>query len=177
MDKISALMDGELDARQAEQQVGRLRHDTEARACWDTFHLIGDALRGECRFSAQFGARLYARLEQEPTVLAPRRRTPAGRATAYALSAAASVAAVALVGWVALQNAPVPPAQIAAAPAPVPVSVPVTPPPVEPVSVPSEGTMNQYIFAHQGFSPSTAIQGLAPYIRSVSAEQTTKVRE
>jgi hypothetical protein len=28
--------------------------------------------------------------------------------------------------------------------------------------------MNEYLLAHQGFSPSTAIQGLAPYIRSVA---------
>jgi hypothetical protein len=31
--------------------------------------------------------------------------------------------------------------------------------------------MNDYLLAHQGFSPSTAIQGLAPYIRSVSTTQ------
>jgi len=37
--------------------------------------------------------------------------------------------------------------------------------------------MNEYLMAHQGFSPSTAIQGLAPYIRTVSATHTTKGRE
>jgi hypothetical protein len=31
--------------------------------------------------------------------------------------------------------------------------------------------MNEYFLAHQGFSPSTAIQGLAPYIRTVSASR------
>jgi hypothetical protein len=36
-------------------------------------------------------------------------------------------------------------------------------------SVSSNGSMNEYLLAHQGFSPSTALQGLAPYIRSVSA--------
>jgi hypothetical protein len=37
--------------------------------------------------------------------------------------------------------------------------------------------MNEYLIAHQEFSPSTAIQGLAPYIRGVSATQATKGRE
>ena len=48
MDKISALMDGELDAHQSDQQYTRLKQDSEARAHWNTFHLIGDALRGDC---------------------------------------------------------------------------------------------------------------------------------
>jgi hypothetical protein len=30
--------------------------------------------------------------------------------------------------------------------------------------------MNVYLLAHQGFSPSTAIQGVVPYIRTVSAD-------
>jgi sigma-E factor negative regulatory protein RseA len=52
--------------------------------------------------------------------------------------------------------------------------VPITPSAV--VSVPSEGAMNNYILAHQGFSPSTAIQGVAPYIRGVSAGQSPAKR-
>ena len=75
MDKISALMDGELDAHQTDQQYARLKQNSEARASWDTFHLIGDALRGECRISAEFTSKVSARLAAEPTVLAPR-RTP-----------------------------------------------------------------------------------------------------
>jgi sigma-E factor negative regulatory protein RseA len=31
--------------------------------------------------------------------------------------------------------------------------------------------MNEYLIAHQEYSPSTAIQGLAPYIRTVSSAQ------
>jgi sigma-E factor negative regulatory protein RseA len=163
MDKISALMDGELDARQTDQQFARFKQDAQARECWDTFHLIGDAMRGER--SVFLATRVSERLAQEPTVLAPR-RTPARakRVTAYALSAAASLAAVALVGWVALnglvepQPAPVV-ATRAAAPAPAP----------QPANHPSDGRMNEYLLAHQEYSPSTALQGLAPYIRTVSA--------
>src|SRR5262245_7417414 len=106
MDKISALMDGELDAHQSDQQYARLKHDAEARACWKTYHLIGDALRGDAIISTDFTAKLSARLAQEPTVLAPQRSRarPMKRTTTYALSAAASLSAVALVGWVAFNN-------------------------------------------------------------------------
>jgi len=182
MDRISALMDGELDAHHSDQQYARLKHDADARACWDTYHLIGDALRGDCVGSKNLSGRLIgARLEQEPTVLAPR-RAPVKRVTAYAWSAAASLSAVALVGWIALNNPLAPPPEMEARNASVPVvepSVPVVPAsaPATLASVPSDGKMNEYLMAHQGFSPSTAIQGLAPYIRSVSATHTTKGRE
>jgi hypothetical protein len=36
--------------------------------------------------------------------------------------------------------------------------------------------MNEYLIAHQEFSPSTEIQGLAPYIRGVSSLQTVQGR-
>jgi sigma-E factor negative regulatory protein RseA len=45
------------------------------------------------------------------------------------------------------------------------------------VTVSTDGRMNEYLLAHQGFSPSTAIQGLAPYIRSVSTTRTLDGRQ
>jgi sigma-E factor negative regulatory protein RseA len=44
------------------------------------------------------------------------------------------------------------------------------------VSIPSNGNMNEYLLAHQGYSPSTTIQGVVPYIRSVSTSQPARVR-
>jgi sigma-E factor negative regulatory protein RseA len=173
MDRISALMDGELDAHQTGQQFARLKQDVQARACWDTFHLIGDAMRGERGVAPGFAARFSERLAQEPTVLAPRRK-PASRVMAYALSAAASLAAIALVGWVAING------MVEPQPAPRDViakkAQPPDPAPAQLVNLPSDGRMNEYILAHQEYSPSTAIQGLAPYIRTVSARQ-SQVRE
>ena len=172
MESISALIDGELEEHEARREVGRLKDDAALRERWDYFHLIGDTLRGErpLSLSAGFTGVFAAQLAQEPTVLAPRRSTPkVPRATTYALSAAASLSAVALVAWVAL--APTTPVGPQAGIAPgvkalAPVSMEAG---SQLASVPSEGRMNEYLLAHQGFSPSTAIQGLAPYIRSVSA--------
>ena len=168
MDKISELMDGELDERQARQQLARLKQDSELFSYWHTFHLIGDALRGERALSQDFAQRLIARLSEEPTVLAPRGREMR-RVMTYALSAAASMSAVALVGWIAFVNIPLAPQSgIAKAPNTPPQE---TAPPTQLANVPSQGKMNEYLIAHQEFSPSTAIQGLAPYIRGVSSTQ------
>jgi len=168
MEKISALIDGELEGREAQQQFARLKQHHELAHCWATFHLIGDAMRGELSLSQGFGERLTLRLAGEPTVLAPR-TVASRRFVAYALSAAASLSAVALVGWMALFNNPLAP-QPDLAQAPNTTSPAATPTPsAQLASVPSEGRMNEYLIAHQEFSPSTEIQGLAPYIRGVSS--------
>jgi sigma-E factor negative regulatory protein RseA len=170
MDKISALMDGELDGHQAREQWTRLKQDEALLQHWHTFHLIGDAMRGERVLSDRFGAQFAARLGGEPTVLAPQ-RSAIQRFVPYALSAAASLAAVALVGWVGIVDNPLaPPAEVAKAP---PAAAVATAPAVQAqiASVPNEGRVSDFLIAHQEFSPSTAIQGLAPYIRSVSNTQ------
>lgn len=162
MDKISALIDGELDEHQVEQVFSHIKQQDLLRECWDTFHLIGDTLRGDCRLSPHFGRRIVERLALEPTVLAPH-RSIAKRVTTYALSAAASLSAVALVAWVAFSSNPLnAPQEIAKA------QIHATP---QLASIPSQGNMNEYLLAHQEFSPSTAIQGVVPYIRSVSDSQ------
>src|SRR5512145_810525 len=116
MEKISQLMDGELEAREAQQQLARIRQDEQLAQCWHVFHLIGDALRGEHTLSQSFSAQVAARLTSEPTVLAPKSRV-VKRVAAYALSAAASLSAVALVAWIAYFNNPLAPQpEIAKAP-------------------------------------------------------------
>lgn len=175
MEKISALMDGELDGHHAREQWARLKQDDELLEHWHTFHLIGDALRGERALSPRFSEVLVARLGSEPTVLAPRRRAVKRFAT-YALSAAASLSAVALVGWVAFVSNPLAPqTDLAKAPIATPPAASL-PTQTQIASVPNEGKMNDYLIAHQEFSPSTAIQGLAPYIRSVSRTQEARGR-
>jgi sigma-E factor negative regulatory protein RseA len=173
MERISELMDGELEAREAQRQLVRIKQDQELAHCWSTFHLIGDALRGERPLAREISSQVSMLLANEPTVLAPR-SFAARRTATYAVSVAASLSAVALVAWIAFFNNPL-------APQPEVAKAPPAPPPAPAVSdqlasVPSEGQMNEYLIAHQEFSPSTAIQGLAPYIRSVSGTQQAKGR-
>jgi len=179
MEKVSALMDGELGDGEAKGQIARLKLDAELKYGWESYHLIGDALRGETPLTSGFTRRMADCLAQEPTVLAPQRQAAPRKFPTFAVSVAASVAGVALV-WVVMSTGGVPVGgqreQMALAPTvpPAATAPPVTAPPpvaVAPqaeISVPSEGQSNEYLLAHQGISPSTAMQGVAPYIRTVS---------
>ena len=180
MDRISALMDGELDELDGQREIARLKTNEELRSCWDEFHLVRDALRGEPLLSSGFNEKLSRRLSAEPTVLAPRRiPSRPRRVITYAMSAAASVAAVAFVVMAALgptggqigpvaEKADQPKPQLATLQAP---QAAMPPPVVQPASVPVDGRMNAYLLAHEGFSPSTTLQGVVPYIRTVSASR------
>jgi sigma-E factor negative regulatory protein RseA len=167
-DRISALMDGEVDEKSAAQWIEALTRDAEAVRTWRDYHLIGDAMRGGQRLSDGFTERLAQRLAAEPAVLAPRRiRSESPRL--FTLSAvAASLAAVAFVGWMAFAPqtgvAPAPVAQIQA------------PAEAKPVLVPLPNAANDYLLAHQGFSPRVSLQGMAPYVLTV-AEHPAEARK
>jgi sigma-E factor negative regulatory protein RseA len=165
-EKISALMDGELDERAGRGVIDALGGDAAAREAWGTYHLIGDAMRGTAPLQDGFAARVAWRLAEEPTVLAPRPLPRAEPRRWFAASAvAASVAAVALVGWVALAPQPQP----VSAPAPM-AKAPVVEAP-KPAIVPLPSGTNDYLLAHQGFSPRLSLQGMAPYVRTVSDQR------
>ena len=161
-EKLSALMDGELDDKSAAEVIQAFGTDHEAVRTWRTYQVISDAMRESRLLSADFAARLSTRLAAERTVLAPRALQAESRKW-FALSAAASVAAVALVGWLAL--------------APQPPTTPVAQvqPESKPNIVPMPSTANDYLLAHQGFSPRIYLQGMAPYARTV-AEQAVEPR-
>lgn len=98
--QVSALMDGELEEAEAACYLSRIKQSPQMRETWDTYHLIGDVLRGENFHSYQ--ARCMERIAVEPTVLAPQPvRSRPQSLLRYALSAAAAVAGVALVVWTA----------------------------------------------------------------------------
>jgi len=166
MEKLSAFMDGEAAQFEEQQALLELARDAEAREAWETWHLIGDALRGEPALRPGFTERVSRQLAAEPTVLAPRRSWR--RPVRYALSAAASFAAVAFVVGLVWQSSGLqdggPVAQRPAAPQTVAVAQPADLPAAE------RGPGNGYLLAHQEFSPSGAYQGVASYVRTVSAE-------
>lgn len=166
-EQVSALMDGQLEDADCDGCLRRLKDDEELREDWAVYHLIGDALRGTP--SRGMAASFAERLSAEPTVLAPgaapRRRVSPRRQTLYALSAAASVAAVAAVGWVALPMIQPAGSTIAQVPAPTPVAVQVTAPPQ---IVPVATGVGDYVLAHQRFAPRAAIAGVMPYVGSVA---------
>ena len=136
-DRISTLMDGELDEREAAETIAALANDAPAREAWRTYHLIGDALR------------------ESGAAAAPRRPAANSPAWRIALPAMAVAAAVALVSWVAF--APV-----------LPDKAPTSPVAQAPAIVPPPQAANDYLLAHQGYSPRVALQGMTAYVRTVS---------
>ncbi|MGA7986735.1 MAG: sigma-E factor negative regulatory protein [Burkholderiales bacterium] len=171
--KISMLMDGELGEREFEAALASLAREDEARRAWCTYHLIRDALRGENVPGTNLAAGVAARLAREPTILAPRRTVQIPvRGRWMALSAAASIAAVVLVGWLAFAPRPMPDTgPLAARIAAVPRTA--TDPLARPqaaVRVPLPSATDDYLLAHLGYSPRLTLQGVAPYIRTVSNE-------
>ena len=171
MDKISALMDGEAAGMEEQQALNRLRQDPACREAWECFHIVGDVMRGTPVLREDFVTRLKQRMENEPTVLAPRLRAGSGARMVY--SAAAAVAGVAIVLTLVMTNNPLRPQQnIAASPKPADIQVAqsaagdLRP---QPASLANPEQVNEYLLAHQEFSPRTALQGVVPYVRSVSA--------
>lgn len=165
--KISELLDGELDSREAAGLLDTLRSEGEARDAWRSYHRIGDAIRDTRMLSPGFAARVAARLAAEPTVVAPVRLAPVPQRPRWQfLSAAASVAAVALVGWVAFA-----PQQNATPVAKAPASEST---PAQVAQVPPPSAANEYLYAHQGLSPRNSLQGIAPYVRTVSGENSVR---
>ncbi len=147
---ISMLMDAELDEQDAGRVIARLKDDEGGD--WLLYHMIGDAIRDPEGFRADLHLDFSSALAEEPTVLSPPRKSGMQRAGFYALSAAASFAAVSLVGWVALQSpstSPVP-KQVAQA---VHLNV-------------MKSGLNDYLLAHQEFSPRSDM--LTSNIRTVS---------
>ena len=72
-EKISALVDGELDDAQLELVLQQLFSDTEKEA-WDTYHAIGDVVRSDdlaTVVSPDFMQRFSERFASEPVILMP----------------------------------------------------------------------------------------------------------
>jgi sigma-E factor negative regulatory protein RseA len=172
--KISALMDGELDAHELNEPLSALGKDAEAFETWRTYHLISDALQGRALLANDCLRRVVARLADEPILIGPLPADVARpeRGRWFVPSAlAASIAAVALVGWMAIapqQNTSPVLAPVARAPQPAQGAVRAAP--QAPVRLPMTAATRDYLIAHQALSPRNSLQGMAPFVRSVSAE-------
>lgn len=156
-DHVSVLVDGELNDTAARFCLDRVSKDRKLRREWAIFLLIGDQLRGEAVvLTTDFTQRFCERLAAEPTILAPR-AVPAR----FPLSVAASLVGVAVVAWAVLAINPQQAPDLAVAPKFMSTEMQLAR-----QSIP-EGTRD-YLIAHQGVSPSGALQGLGSYARTVS---------
>ena len=168
MEKLSEFMDGESAGPDAAARLKRLLEDPQHRESWETYHRIGDALRGDFEISPDFSARFARKLETEPTVLAPRRPVGLQAIRRFSLPVAASAAGIALVVWVTLFSSPtLPPGPDKFASDSGQTASPMA---VQETASAAKEEIYDYLLAHQQFSPRTTMQGVASYVRTVSGE-------
>jgi sigma-E factor negative regulatory protein RseA len=141
---VSELMDGELEQSAAARVISAIETDPSLMRDWNDYHLIGDAMRAGAKMNIDVRAGVHARLDIEPTVLAPLRwHQRVGLCKAGAMAVAASVSFAAVLAWHQ--------ASVGSR------TVMVAAHPVRPVSRPVQSDPDAYFLAHQEL---TADQGL-----------------
>ena len=138
--KISVLMDGELFEDEAESLLDNIKRGAGVPNDWEIYHLIGDVLRQPEHIHCGLSAKVRERMQDEPTVLAPRVRAVKQRLRTFALSAAASLSAVGVVAWMSLQISPEVAPQLA-----------MQQTAFRPASMQIKADSNDYLMAHQEF--------------------------
>lgn len=174
-EKISALMDNEVDSQQASSTIELLRDNEQARKRWARYNLVSDTLRNNLpdRVDVSFSQRVSQLLENEPVILAPRRsQMPTYLRHAAGFAVAATVAVVAVL--VAQQQGGVDPAApqlatIAVQPSAnsewVRVNVDNVKWTTQQPAV--ESRLNAYLVNHNGYT--TSVRGILPYAPIVSS--------
>jgi sigma-E factor negative regulatory protein RseA len=179
-EQVSAFADGELADQQVDGVLAAMRKDGSC-ADWELYHRIGDVLRSDdmdVSMSPDFAARMAARLQMEPTIIAPSTSVPSPTVTDVALArrplkrwalpgmvAAAAVASVAFLTTPQLMVA-MNGASSNAAPAVMSADAHAV---VVSANAPEgvvlrDPRMDEYLLAHQRFSPS--VYSTAQYARS-----------
>ncbi len=155
--EISVLMDGELFEDEADSLLDHIKRGSDVHNDWEIYHLIGDVLRQPEYIHCGMSDKVRERMQDEPVVLAPRGRAVTQKIRTMALSAAASLVAVGVVAWMSLQISP----EVAPGLAMQQTAL-------RPVSMQIKPDSNDYLIAHQEFSPSTDLSGGTSFLRAVS---------
>lgn len=172
-ERISCLIDGELERGDAEALLDSVCSDPDLRKQWTQLHLVGDALRSSevaAGHAESFCTRVAAALAHEPTVLAPRPRAAKPYSRRWLVPGVAVAASVAALGFIALpmvNQTQAPVTSLAVAPAVAPA--PVVAEPVQQVAArrvaPGGAVLDVYLSAHRELTGGTAMPRAAHYLR------------
>jgi sigma-E factor negative regulatory protein RseA len=161
--ELSALFDGEAQGDPAGRLIKAATREQELLEAWRLYALIGDQLRENGSDAKEMTASVMGRIREEPVVLAPRRLELRPQHPFLAL--AASLAGVAVVGWLAMADGqPTLPqeARIAA----------VSPAPTfdqsAGVHAGARGDMSEYLLAHHTQAASFRLGDSTEHVRTVS---------
>ena len=189
LERLSALVDGELGADAAAQACGHWREDAEARVSWHAYHVIGDVLRSDDLAAdpardAAFLKSLRARLDTEPVVLAPQRPAVptevagAPRRRGWRATSALAAGFVAVVGVTLLTTRGTGDAPAVASLAQIqPVAASAAGAVAEPPALVANGKLirdarlDRYLAAHKQFAGSSALGVPSGYLRNATASE------
>jgi len=110
-EKLSAFVDGELNANESDRLISDILSSDELRSRWAEYHVMRDTMQsqsGPVDASLDMAARVSAALENEPTVLSPTKKhktIPAVAKQIAGMAIAATVAASAVLVMQAPQQA------------------------------------------------------------------------
>jgi sigma-E factor negative regulatory protein RseA len=177
-EQVSALVDGEVSGSEVDGAVGALLSDPALRERWSRYHLISDALHNNLSGSPYHSVadRVRQALEDEPAILAPRRRRahmPGFMRQAAGLAIAASVTAAAILGVQHMhsgEGADSGNEVLAQAPGNEGFRQLGASAPVREVNEVYRPTLDPYLVNHNEYSISSGMQGMLPYVRIVSDE-------
>lgn len=171
-EKLSALLDGELEVNELEPIIKKVAHESTLLETWGRYHLIRDAMRGQLAIlaSTNIAANVSAQLQLEPSILAPRRRSAIRVQTTRwiaGMAVAASVAAVAIVGvrWFAPDQHS--DSQLIAQSVESVDYLRSSGNRWQSVSTDVERDLNMYLVQHNEFTPATGMNGVMTYMRFV----------
>lgn len=187
IEKLSALMDGELYEHDRDTLIKEIQSDDDTRGRWQRYHMIGDTMRSTMPATVKpdLAASLNQLLADEPAILAPKTAT---KKSSYlkplaGFAVAASVTAVAVLGLLPANDAGSPTASggpIAAteiSPEPAVNAGGLMNAPIGVRTVRYEGSevensdaLNQYILNHNQSNSRMGVQGVSPYARLVGHE-------
>ncbi len=177
-DKLSALLDGDLDEPSSRAALDALSRDRVLRQDWEMYCLIGDVLRQDGCCMPGFATRVMAEIEAgSPMPAAATNPVRTGLKAAnqrrfwqLAMPLAASVMGVAAVGLVAhtLLIQPAAPVSVAGTPAPVQIAADSAAATASMPVVDRDALNREFVFMHQSTAGGGPISGVVKYVRTVS---------
>ena len=182
LERLSALVDGELDGPATARACADWRTNETARSSWHAYQLIGDVLRsedlvGKPASDAAFLSALRVRMQDEPIVLAPQpaiaARSPRARRWTWKASSAVAAGFVTVAGVLVMTRGSDAPAGATVAQAAAPVQVGTLP--SEPAALVLSGKLirdarlDRYLAAHKQFAGSSALGVPSGFMRNATA--------
>lgn len=165
--RLSCLLDGELENAECRVLLERLRHDEEACRRLALLGCVGDAIRSAevaSWHSDRFVSRVAKALEREPTVLAPSATKRGSAVRRWLVPGAGAAAAAALLVAIGLptQRTAAPGTTTARAPLPTTnVAAAVAPGQIE-----RSPALERYLAAHRELAEPTLMPSSTPYVRT-----------